>query len=104
MNHDQLLRIAEHGIAAFPPAGLHDLADWCWDLGEATGDARYSSLSRSFEIIAELFDLNKVAESTTVKRLDILLNRHMCEILSAESAEVGAHLARAMREAITLVT
>ena len=100
MNRDALLRLADSGIAAFPPVELHHLADWCWDFGESTGDARYSSLARSIYIIADLFDLNGAAETATVRQLDTVLNRSIGEILEAESAELGAHLARTMRESI----
>jgi hypothetical protein len=103
MDRETLLRLADRGISAFPPSELHALADWCWDFGESTGDARYSSLSRSFDAIGESFDLHGAVESATVHELDIHLKRSVPQILDADTAELGAHLARSLRESIVSI-
>src|SRR5579883_325487 len=102
MDHSSLRRLADEGIAAFPPLALPDLAAWCWDIGETTGDARYCSLSRSIGQIEELFEPVEAVPQNLVRHLDGLLARTVGDILQADSAEAGSILARSLREDISL--
>lgn len=43
---DLLQRLAEGGYRAVSFDRWRDLANWCWDYAEASGDARYCSLAR----------------------------------------------------------
>jgi hypothetical protein len=58
MDLEDIRRLATGGIGAFPPTALPTAAAWLWDYGEATGDARYCSLSRTIEMITAAFDAN----------------------------------------------
>lgn len=98
MDQNSLRRLAETGIREFPPGDLAHLADWCWDFGEATGDARYCSLSRSFGMIADLFESHGAAPLDLVLALDELVQSRIGPILDAETAADGSYLARLFRE------
>ena len=95
----QLKRLAEHGIVALLPVGrLRDTAEYCWDRGETTGDARYCSLWRALDPIAEAFESDGYLRAETVRRIDEVIKHCLPGILDASTAEQGALLARAMRE------
>ena len=101
MDRHSLERLAADGIAAFPPSQLASLADWCWDFSEATGDARYSSLSCTVRMIAQLFaDENYAPPVERVAAIDAALRQYMPEVLQAADAASGAVLARSLRETI----
>ena len=54
LDQSSLRRLAEQGLAAFPSFRLRDAADWCWECGGSTGDARWCLLSRTLErLVAE---------------------------------------------------
>ena len=98
MDQHSLRRLAKGGIARFPPADLGPLADWCWDYGEATGDARYCSLWRALHPIAEAFDDRGALPTELVNHFDAVLNELLDGVLDAETAESGSMLARSLRE------
>jgi len=93
-----LRRLASEGIGGLPPSALGDLADWCWDYGEATGDARYCSLWRALRPIADTFEADDAVPTESVNRFDAVLNQRLDDVLDAETAESGSMLARSMRE------
>jgi hypothetical protein len=99
---NSLLRLSSGGIAQYPPSELATLADWCWDRGETTGDARYCSLSRSLTHIAKLFEDDQGVPGGLINALDQLLSSRVSGILEADTAEIGASLARSLREEIVL--
>src|SRR5215217_1232461 len=76
-----LRRLAEQGLAPFPPAAIGSLADWCWDMGETTGDARYCSLWRALSWIGDLFDDTCGVPTAAVERLDMTLREWIPAIL-----------------------
>jgi hypothetical protein len=98
MDHQSLRRLADDGLAAYPPVDITTLADWCWEYGEATGDARYSSLWRALRSIVCSFEDTDALPTLTVMRIDALLRESVPDIVDAESPEAGAQLARRMRE------
>lgn len=98
MDSQSLLRLADKGLAAYPPAELSTLADWCWDIGESTGDARYSSLWRSLDLISDLFAEHGALPTGMVARLDEALHYWMPKIIGAADASEGSQFARLMRE------
>jgi hypothetical protein len=101
MDQSSLRQLAEQGIGRFPPVRLADLADWCQDFGEATGDARFCSLSSAIGVVVDLFESNsEQAPTALVEQLDVLLRQNMSAILDAETAEEGSLLSRQLREAI----
>jgi hypothetical protein len=94
------------GVRALPPDLLDTLAPWCWDWGETTGDARFCSLSRSLQILADTFD--KRGESggppaPFVDQVDDLLRADVPSVLDATSAEEGSLLARALRQELARI-
>lgn len=97
MDRSALLQLAEGGLAAFPPSSLADLAAWCWDFGEASGDARYCSLSRTLDMIAEPFEEHGALDSAVVAVINAVLHDALGDVLSAESPQDGAILARSLR-------
>lgn len=98
MDRNSLLRLANDGIARFPPADLQTLADWCWDYGEATGDARYCSLWRCLDLLAERFAQFEALAAEDVSFYDGLLRACMADILDASESALAASLARQLRE------
>jgi hypothetical protein len=100
VDQHSLRRLAADGVAAFPPSGLTTLADWCWDYGEATGDARYCSLWRTFTAIAAAFEDLEAVDSSAVTRIDHLLRSEIPEILDAPDAAEAAGIARRLREGV----
>ena len=87
-------QVAVDGLGAAPEHQLRDLADWCWDWGVATGDARYSGLWR---ILNDVFDWlesqhGQVATSD-YNRVSGMLQRAIPKILAASTAASGAQFA-----------
>jgi hypothetical protein len=100
----ELSHLAAQGLRALLPVGrLRALAQYCWDRGEVTGDARYCSLWRTFSEIAEFFEEYDALETSTVDSLDRVLKRDLGGVLRAETAETGALSARGVREEILAV-
>lgn len=101
MDLSSLRQLTEQGIGKFPPVRLTDLSAWCWDFGEATGDARFLSLSRVVDVIVELFESNSgQAPTALVEQLDLLLAQEIPAILDAKAPEQGTLLSRQLREAV----
>jgi hypothetical protein len=98
LDRQDLSRLAERGVAAFPPANLSTLAEWCWDFGESSGDARYCSLWRTLSMVAAPFDQDDALSSAVVARIDSVLRTSLPDVLTADSAADGSLLARALRE------
>jgi hypothetical protein len=101
MDLDDIRRLASTGIAAFPPAALASAAEWLWDFGEATGEARYCSLSWTIDMIAVAFeDGYESLPSSVVEAVDVVLSERVPDVLDATSPSGGSALARLMREAV----
>lgn len=98
MSRESLLRLGNEGIAAFPPSGLTQLADWCWEYGEATADARYFLLWQILKFIADAFDDDGAAIASVVARWDSVLQQHIPSVVDAVDATEGVRLARLMRD------
>jgi hypothetical protein len=97
---NSLLRLASSGVSSYPPADLPTLADWCWDHGETTGDARYCSLWRSLSAIVDLFDAHGAVPVAVTAALDRIFQESLPDIVAAPDVEVGAGMARALRESV----
>jgi hypothetical protein len=101
MDLEDIRRLATGGIGAFPPTALPTAAAWLWDYGEATGDARYCSLSRTIEMITAAFDANYEGLGNAIlNEVDGVLATRMPDALGAELPSDGSTLARLMREAV----
>lgn len=104
MDEAELERLAAHGLSAILPVErLRTVADYCWDHGETSGDARYCSLWRTLDEICEVFEDAGYMRTRTVDRIDQVFRRHLPGVLSASSAEEGALQARRLREEIQAI-
>ena len=100
MNRTDLERLAGYGIAAFPPTRLDDAAQYCWDRGVATGDARHCLLWRSLGLMAQSFEERDCLPVAVVDKLDEALRRHLLGVLNASTAEEGSGIARILDKEI----
>jgi len=71
-----------------------DAAEECWEASENTGDARYSSIARTLELIAEHWEQKRMLAT---EGLDRVLRNLVPTILNAKTAQEGASWARVMR-------
>jgi hypothetical protein len=90
MDQSSLHRLAKQGLRQLPPSSLPDLAEWCWDSGETSGDARYCSLSRTLNLIWGTFEPHGAASRELVDALDQLLSTQLTAVIQADTAELGA--------------
>jgi hypothetical protein len=101
LDESELERLSEHGLAALLPSErLRAVAEYCWDKGETTGDARYCSLWRTISYVVEVFEEFGAMEAPTFKSVDYAFRRHLRAVLRASTVEEGALLARSFREEI----
>ncbi|MGO9159502.1 MAG: hypothetical protein ACLP7J_02135 [Streptosporangiaceae bacterium] len=101
MDDAELKRLAEFGVEALLPVErLCDVAEYCRDRCETTGDARYCTLGEAIGYIVEFFEERGAMEVGTIDNLDHAFKRHLGGVLDAETAESGALLGRSLREEI----
>lgn len=103
MNRESLRRLADSGLAALPPDGLVDLAAWCRDWCEATGDGRYGIVGETLDVLSRWFEEHDKyggVPTELVGELDALLERELPSILDAEDPSSAAILSRGLREAV----
>lgn len=98
MELSDIYRLGESGISAFPPSSLSTASDWLWDFCEATGDARYCSLSVSLRTVANAFDEHDALPTTTVRDADKLFADRLPYILNARDRADASSSARSLRE------
>lgn len=89
MDQHSLLRLADEGLADFPPGRFSEAADWCWEWGAATGDARWCLLWRLLQDLAALFDEHEAVPAATVERVDRAMRLHLRTVLTAASPVDG---------------
>lgn len=97
MDEFDLARLADSGLTN--TASLRELARWCHDHAEETGDARYSSVARSLDSILGAWG-DQALPILTADRLNEALARYLPATLMADSAEEGTRSARLLREAV----
>lgn len=56
MSHDDLRRLAEHGVSGFPPSEIPTLADWCEDYCFAANEASFCLLAKTLRTISAVWD------------------------------------------------
>ena len=101
---EDIRRLARGGIEAFPITSLQTAADWLWDYAEATGDARYCSLSRTVAMIwSEYEDHSEQIAMSTVDTLNEALEAGIIDVLNQPSATDGALIARQLRELVAAI-
>ena len=101
MDESELERLSEDGLAAMLPLErLRAVAEYCWDRGETTGDARYCSLWKTISYVVEDFEDFEALETGTFNSVDYAFRRHLGAVLRAATSEEGALLARSFREEV----
>lgn len=103
MSRESLQQLVDGGLIALPPARLGEVAAWCWDWCEATGDGRYCGLSKTLEIISDWFERHDKyggVPTDTVRELDEFLARELPSVLAAVDPASGTMLGRELREAV----
>ena len=102
MDEAELERLAELGLAELllPAERLRAAAEYCWDRGETTGDARYCSLWKTIDYIIEFLEEYDAMETRTFDNVDHAFKEQLGGILHAQTAEEGALLGRSLREEV----
>jgi hypothetical protein len=97
-------RFADIGFAAVPGGALRDLAAWCCDYCEATGDARYCAIGRMLLAVDEWwsqYDESGGVPSGIVQQVETLIRRDLPAILGQDSPADAGVLARLLRQEVT---
>jgi hypothetical protein len=91
----RLRRVAEEGVP--PVAELWQIAGWCWETAESSGDARYCALARAFEGVASYREDNPfpVSVSQEIRRA---LWEKLQPLLDEQDPARGAQHARDLRQ------
>jgi hypothetical protein len=99
----ELLRLAENGIAAYPPDAFGELATQCRQSAEATASPRFFVLAGAVEMMATAWEQFEAVNVGIQERLDVLLATRLPLILSEPDENAATSLATAMREDMSLV-
>lgn len=91
MDEAKLRRLGSRDISGIPE--LRDLAAWCLEMSEATGDARYCGIARTPGLHRRRWERDGSILTRT-----LAFQRDLPSVLDALTAEEGAGLARLMRE------
>jgi hypothetical protein len=94
-------RLAQNGLAAFPPGKLGELGIWLRDFGSATGDARYYALSDLVLDLTHPFSGNRGLPVAITASVDSELEKGIPAILDADDPSFASSLARQLHEYIT---
>lgn len=103
MAKSELLRLAESGLAAFPPSGLGELATECRESAEAIASARLFVLAGVVELLAAAWEPFDAVSVDVRERLDALLSTRLPLILSEEDERAAVSLATSMCDDVSLV-
>jgi len=95
-----LRSLSKHGLRDYSASRVTDLATWCRDFAEASGDARYFSVGDALAALADWWSDHDERGGIPVQvanDLSATITRHLPDVLDAESASDGAQLARLFR-------
>lgn len=98
MPESPLPDLAARGLQGAPEAA--EIARWCWERAENTGDARYCGLARLLETIVQEWDHFRALPGWVVDRTNSILTAHLPAVEAAENAADGSSLARLLREEV----
>lgn len=77
------------------------LAAWCADWAENSGDARYCSVGRALDHIADEWDYRGGGWPATITRdLEAALAERLPDVLNADTAVDGSYHGRLLREEV----
>ncbi len=99
MDSSTLRRLGEGGFDAVRVSQFPDLAAWCQDWCQATGDGRYCILARVLGMIDEWWSDQGVPEELG-REVERTLTSKIPAIIEAESPASGAAFAVGLREEI----
>jgi hypothetical protein len=94
-----LRRFAEQGFATTP--ALADLAAWCTDFCEASGDARYCSVGQALRRLDDWwgeYEEGGGVPAALIDHIDRFVTQRLPEVLAFESASDAGPLARSFRQ------
>src|SRR5580658_363533 len=103
MDLGSLQTLAYQGFAGIKGDQLADLAEWCRDYSEATGDARYFSIGQALSELSEWWsrhDLGNGIPFRLMTEIEEIIKRSLPGILATASARDAAPLARNFRQEI----
>ncbi|MBK9180756.1 MAG: hypothetical protein IPM45_14550 [Acidimicrobiales bacterium] len=102
MSSSELERLARGGLQAVPGDRLADLAVWCRDRGELTGDARFSSWrhARSIDAWRQEHEEMGGVPAAVLDEIDREVRNLLPAIIELESPADAASLARVLRERV----
>ena len=100
MDQASLRRLAEQGFRGVPADRLRALADWCWDYGEASGDARFCSLARTLWMIDDWWTEHDAVDPAVAADIESAIVADLGAVLDAEDPASGSMLARSMRQRV----
>lgn len=83
--------LAEQGLLS-GRYDLHDLAEWCWDWGIASGDSRYCVLWRVLGEVDQWWE-DQGVPTRLLSEVDVALTSGLRDALDAELASSGAQFA-----------
>lgn len=98
MDHESLRRLADNGFDGLSADRLGDLASWCWDWSEASGDTRFCSLARSFSAVDSWWTEHEVIPRVLRSEIEQVLREDLPDVLEASEPATAAHFARLMRQ------
>jgi hypothetical protein len=96
-----LRRVAREGLASVNAQQLTDLALWCRDYAEASGDARYASIGAALKSLDDWrteYDEAGGIPADLIAAADRLVTTRLPAILDAEDPADASALARTFRE------
>jgi len=103
MDLNSLQTLAHQGFADVKGDQLGDLAEWCRDYSEATGDARYAIIGQALSELSEWWswhDRSGGIPFRLMSEIEETIKRRLPEILATASARDAAPLARSFRQEI----
>ena len=103
MDKSSLRLLAKDGFTAYPPSELPVLANWCWDFGVASADARYFVLSRIFSIVSEAFGEAELVTAEVYRGLNDTLVRSLEAIIDEQDPLAATSLANGLLEDVLSV-
>lgn len=103
MANSELLRLAEGGLAAFPPAHLGELATACRESGTARASARLLVLADAIGLLASAWEPHEAVPSVAIPALDRLVKERLPAVLAEPAEEAAVSLAASLREDVALI-
>lgn len=103
MDLSTLQNLATNGFSAVRADQLGDLAIWCRDYSEATGDARFAAVAQGLLELSEWWSEHDESGGIPVPLRDdieAVIKNRLPDVLAAESPRDAGPLARIFREEI----